>query len=51
MDNQSLFKQYEGVFGDSETVEAKKPKAEREYAYSPFALQDAIYEYYHFVDV
>jgi hypothetical protein len=38
----SLFKKYEGVFGEKEDT-TKKPNS-FEYAYSPFALQDAIGE-------
>lgn len=36
----SLFKQYKGVFEEKE--EASPEKKQREYEYSPFALQDAI---------
>lgn len=39
----SLFKQYEGVFEEKEDPQ-KGIKKEREYSYSPFALQDAIGE-------
>jgi DNA polymerase III gamma/tau subunit len=42
MENQSLFKEYKGVF--EEEVETPKEKKELEYTYSPFALQDAIGE-------
>ncbi len=41
MENQSLFKEYKDVFLE---VEIPKEKKEYEYAYSPFALQDAIGE-------
>lgn len=41
---QSLFKEYEGVFSENEEISEKKPKPQREYAYNPFALQDAIGE-------
>ena len=41
MDN--LFKEYEGVFKEEEKPKEKKP-SNFEYAYSPFALQDAIGE-------
>lgn len=40
---ESLFKQYEGVFEEKEEA-AQKKKAGFEFAYSPFALQDAIGE-------
>ena len=39
---QSLFKEYEGVF--EEEAEKAPEKKEKTYAYSPFALQDAIGE-------
>lgn len=39
----SLFKQYEGVFEEKQEIPNKK-SAQREYSYSPFALQDAIGE-------
>ena len=42
MENQSLFKEFEGLF--FEEKEEKKEKKSQEYAYSPFALQDAIGE-------
>ncbi|MFA6269640.1 MAG: hypothetical protein WC657_00305 [Candidatus Paceibacterota bacterium] len=44
MDN--LFKEYEKIFSQTPEVEGdeKKPKKERVYEYSPFALQDAIGE-------
>lgn len=38
----SLFKQYEGVFEEKEALQ--KEKAPFEFAYSPFALQDAVGE-------
>lgn len=46
MQNINLFKGYEGVFEaeDTEEVSDKKEKTERTFAYSPFALQDAIGE-------
>lgn len=44
MENQSLFKEYRGVFSENEEISEKKPKPQREYAYNPFALQDAIGE-------
>lgn len=40
MNQDSLFKEYNGVF--NEEVFEKKPVVGREYAYSPFALQDAL---------
>lgn len=40
----SLFKQYQGVFSEKPEQEKKEAKKEREYAYSPFALQDAVGE-------
>lgn len=43
MDQDSLFKQYKGVFEDKEET-PKGKKGGFEYAYSPFALQDAIGE-------
>lgn len=43
MENQSLFKEYKGVFEEKEETFEKK-KAGFEYAYNPFALQDAIGE-------
>ncbi len=50
MENESLFKEYEGIFapmleeigGPTESVD--QAKKERTYAYSPFALQDAVGE-------
>lgn len=42
METQSLFKEFKNLF--SEEKEEKKEKKEREYAYSPFALQDALGE-------
>lgn len=38
----SLFKQYEGIFQEKE--ESSKKESEFKFAYSPFALQDAIGE-------
>ena len=40
MDQDTLFKQYKGVF--DEEVETPKEKKEKTYEWSPFALQDAI---------
>ena len=39
---QNLFKEYEGVY--NQEVPEKEEKKEREYAYSPFAIQDAVGE-------
>jgi DNA polymerase III gamma/tau subunit len=44
MENKGLFKEYEGIFSTDQEVLEIKEKTEREYAYSPFALQDAIGE-------
>jgi hypothetical protein len=40
----SLFKQYEGIFEEKEEVQKEKNNKPFEYAFSPFALQDAIGE-------
>lgn len=40
---ESLFKQYDGVFEEKEKAKEEKP-AGFEFAYSPFALQDALGE-------
>jgi hypothetical protein len=42
MDN--LFKEYEGVFQESGEIQKEKKPNSFEYAYNPFALQDAIGE-------
>lgn len=39
---ENLFKEYEGVY--NQEVLEKEKKKEREYAYSPFAIQDAVGE-------
>jgi len=42
MTNPSLFKEYENLFSDKEEI--LEEKREKGYAYSPFALQDALGE-------
>lgn len=42
MNQPNLFKEYENVFSETEEKVGKKEKKEKFFAYSPFALEDAI---------
>lgn len=42
MEQNNLFKEFEGLFKDNDEKNPEKKKGNFEYAYSPFALQDAI---------
>lgn len=44
MNQNHLFKEYEGVFKESEEPSSLSSKKERIYRYNPFALQDALGE-------
>ncbi len=41
METQSLFKEFKNLFSEKEDLE-KKSQKEKDYLYSPFALQDAV---------